>query len=541
MLKILMLLTVVLLAGQSLAACEDDIAVVPRPAKMTRGEGRFMLTPDTRIQVEKGASPRIREVGQYLADLVAPATGFCLEVEETTADRPAGGAILLLTRGADPLLGDEGYALRVEPAGVVIRAPKPAGLFYGVQTLRQLFPPEIESRQKVSGVEWAAPAVILEDRPRFQWRGLHLDEGRHFQGKAFVLRYLDQMALHKLNRFHWHLTEDQGWRIEIKKYPRLTEVGSKRSQTPILDNRKKGDGKAYGPFFYTQEDVKEIVAYARSRFITVVPEIEMPGHAQAAIAAYPWLGNTDEPLQVRWRWGVSKNVYNVEDRTFEFLEHVLTEVMTLFPGPFIHIGGDECPKDQWKASPAAQKRIREEGLENEHELQSWFIRRIDRFLQAKGRRLIGWDEILEGGLAEGAAVMSWRGTKGGIAAARAGHDVVMSPTSHCYFDYYQSRDRKKEPPAIGGFLPLEKVYAFEPVPAALNAKEARHVLGAQGNVWTEYIPDGKQVEYMAWPRGSALSEVVWSPKALRDYGDFQKRLGPLLRRMDVLGVNYRKP
>jgi hexosaminidase len=344
-----------------------------------------------------------------------------------------------------------------------------------------------------------------------------------------------------MNVFHLHLTEDQGWRIEIKKYPRLTEVGSKRKATPILSNRKKLDGKPYGGY-YTQDELREIVTYAKERYITVVPEIEMPGHSIGALAAYPELGCTGGPYEVRQFWGVETDVYCAgEEKVYEFLENVLLEVFDIFPSEFIHIGGDECPKARWEECPKCQAMIEKEGLKNEHELQSYFITRMEKCINKHNRRIIGWDEILEGGLAPNAAVMSWRGIKGGFVAANMGHDVVMSPTSHCYLDYYQSKDRESEPPAIGGFLPLEKVYSFNPVPDSLDAEKAKHILGAQGNVWTEYIPTPEQAEYMAFPRGSAIAEVVWSPLEKQDYAGFRKRLEPFMKRLDIMNVNYRKP
>jgi hexosaminidase len=446
-------------------------------------------------------------------------------------------------------LGAEGYALDVRPDGVTARAPAEAGLFYAVQTVRQLLPPDVFRGAPVGGgpsAAWTMPAVRIEDAPRFRWRGGMLDVARHFMPKEFVKKYVDLLALHKMNTFHWHLTEDQGWRIEIKKYPRLTEVGSRRAGT--LVGRQRGDSSAAWAYdsvphggFYTQDDVREVVAYARARHVTVVPEIEMPGHAVAAIAAYPELGVTGRPTQVSGRWGVFSNILNAEPGTVTFLQDVLAEVLALFPGAYVHVGGDEADKTLWRADPRIQARIRALGLKDEHELQSWFIRQMDEFLTRRGRRLVGWDEILEGGLAPNATVMSWRGTKGGIEAARAGHDVVMSPTSHVYLDYYQSSDRAAEPLAGGGFLPLDTVYAFEPVPAELTPAEARRVLGAQGNLWTEYVPTPKRAEYMLFPRLSALAEVAWTPKAGRDFADFRRRLDAHLRRLDALDVGYRPP
>src|SRR5437762_6105467 len=493
------------------ATLDSGLAIVPRPVRFTPRTGTFTLTAATVIVTDRGT----RELGGTLADYLFPATGYRLAVR---ASAPAGTRVISL--GLDTTLKalrDEGYRLEVTPARVTIRALRPAGAFYAIQTLRQLLPPAILREAKVTGTAWRMPAVSIEDYPRFTWRGMHLDVGRHFMPKEFVKKYIDLLALHKMNRFHWHLTEDQGWRIEIKQYPRLTLVGAWRRETIVgrPDRRDstswRFDGQPHGGF-YTQDDIREIVAYAQSRFVTIVPEIEMPGHSQAAIAAYPELGNKGDTLSPWTRWGVDENILNPGEQTIRFYQNVLTEVMALFPGHWIHIGGDEAPKAQWKASPLAQERIHELGLKDEDELQSWFTRRMDEFLTAHGRSLIGWDEILQGGLAPNATVMSWRGIEGGIAAARAGHDVVMAPGSHTYFDYYQSTDTTREPLAIGGFLPLDTVYAFEPVPAELTADEARHVPGAQGQVGTEDLPDPEPGEDLAFPRACALAEVLWTPR-----------------------------
>lgn len=529
-------------AGVCAAQTADTaLAVIPRPTRMTRGTGAFVLGPTTVIVTDRAT----RGIGHQLADYLSPATGYRLAVGGT-----AGGDARVVSLRLDTSLtrlGEEGYRLTVTRTGITIRAFRPAGAFYAVQTLRQLLPAAIFREARVEGVGWTVPVVEIEDVPRFSWRGAHLDVSRSFIPLEFVKKYIDLLALHKMNRFHWHLTDDQGWRIEIRKYPRLTSVGAWRRETLIGVQRRypdstqwRFDGQPHGGF-YTQGDVREIVAYARARFVTVVPEIEMPGHAQAAIAAYPELGNTGEQVEVSTHWGVHARIFNPEDATIRFLQDVLTEVLELFPGRYIHIGGDEAVKTEWEASPRAQARIRELGLDDEHELQSWFIHQMDAFLTARGRSLVGWDEILEGGLAPNATVMSWRGTEGGIAAARAGHDVVMTPTSHTYFDYYQSADTAAEPPAIGGFLPLDTVYAFEPVPPALTPDEARHILGAQGQLWTEYLRRPTDVEYMAYPRLTALAEVVWTPRERKDFRDFLARLETHLERLDILDVNYRPP
>jgi hexosaminidase len=510
---------------------------IPKPVKLTPRDGVFTLTADTPIVAHGPAST----IGHTLARAIAPATGYWLTV--TTSSSRANSIVIEIAPDLAHL-GAEGYQLNVTPESITLHAPQPAGLFYGVQSLLQLLPPEILREAPVENVAWTIPCGQIEDYPCFGWRGAMLDVGRHFMPKSFIKKFIDLLALHKLNTFHWHLTEDQGWRIEIKQYPRLTEIGAWRKETligkPDRNNPEndKFDGKPHGGL-YTQDDVREIVAYARARYIVVVPEIEMPGHAQAAIAAYPELGNTGQQIEVGTTWGIYENVFNVEESTFQFLRNVMAEVLALFPSPFIHIGGDECPKAQWKASPQAQARMKELGLKDEEELQSHFVRRMDEFLTSQGRWLVGWDEILEGGLAPNATVMSWRGEKGGIAAARAGHDVVMSPNTSTYLDYYQSEDRSKEPLAIGGFVSLEKVYTYQPIPKELTPEEARHVLGAQGQLWTEYMPNTRHVEYMAFPRLCALAEALWTPGAAKDYGDFTRRLGTHLKRLSILDVNYR--
>ena len=512
---------------------QAEIAIIPAPATVEPGQGSFTFRPDTRIVADAGA----QKIAIMLAAWLKPATGYALAVTHTPA---ADNVVdLRIDRSLAPL-GGEGYVLEVTPARVTVRAPAEAGLFYGAQSIRQLLPPEIFSSNVRKDAVWTMPAVRIEDQPRFRWRGAMLDVSRHFSSKDFVLRFIDLLAIHKMNTFHWHLTDDQGWRIEIKKYPRLTEVGAWRKESRLGHERadRGFDKKPHGGF-YTQDEIREVVEYARQRHITIVPEIEMPGHAQAAIAAYPELGVTGQPLEVWPRWGVNANIFNPSEKTILFLQDVLSEVLTLFPGPFIHVGGDEAIKDQWKASAAVQARIKELGLEDEHEMQSYFIRRMDSFLAEKGRRLIGWDEILEGGLAPGATVMSWRGVQGGITAAKAGHDVVMSPTTHVYLDYAQSKE-PNELPGIGGYVPLETVYGFEPVPAALTADEAGHVLGAQGNLWTEYITSPGHVEYMAYPRLTALAEVTWTPAAKKDYAGFLDRMATHEARYRHLNVNARR-
>ncbi|HCE18381.1 MAG TPA: beta-N-acetylhexosaminidase [Anaerolinea thermolimosa] len=510
--------------------------ILPRPRHLTPREGQFTFSAQTALLADEAAEG----VAAFLRDDLARVAGIRLMPGDSSGNRVE----FRLDEGL-AALGEEGYRLEVSPQRILARAPAPRGLFYALQTLRQLLPVEIYSPTLQPGIEWCVPCVEIEDRPRFSWRGAMLDVARHFMPLEFIFQWIDLLALHKMNRFHWHLTDDQGWRIEIKKYPRLTEVGAWRKQTMVghFDGRLEGlvfDGIPHGGF-YTQEEVRRVVEYARARFVQVVPEIEMPGHSQAAIAAYPYLGNTGEAVEVSQVWGIHEHVFNVEERTFQFLTDVLEEVLDLFPDAFIHVGGDECPKKEWRESPSAQARMRELGLKNEDELQSWFIRRIDRFLTEQGRRLIGWDEILEGGLAENAAVMSWRGEEGGIAAANAGHDVVMAPYTFTYLDYYQSEDRAREPLAIGGYLPLEKVYLYDPLPAAIAPDRVHHVLGTQAQLWTEYIATPQHCQYMAFPRLCALAETAWLPPEQKDLADFKRRLRTHLRRLDVLGVAYRRP
>ena len=431
-----------------------------------------------------------------------------------------------------------GYSMVIRKDHIELTAPDDAGIFNGVQTLAQLLPvPALNASARPAGID--IPCMSITDFPRFAWRGMHLDVCRHFFPVDPVKKYIDLLARYKMNTFHWHLTEDQGWRIEIKKYPKLTEVGAWRSGSeygPYSD--RTFDSTRYGGF-YTQEEIREMVAYAQSKHVAIVPEIEMPGHSLAALAAYPEFSCTGGPFEVEKGWGVFEDVFCPKEETFTFLENVLTEVMDLFPGEYIHIGGDECPKERWKTCAHCQALMKSEGLKDEHELQSYFIRRIETFVNKKGRKIIGWDEILEGGLAPNAAVMSWRGTEGGIAAAKARHNVVMSPGSHCYFDHYQG-DPANEPLAIGGFTTVQKVYSYEPVPAELNADEAKYILGAQGNVWTEYITTPEQVEYMAVPRMLALAEVLWSPKEKRDEADFVRRLEHEFTALSALDVHYSK-
>ena len=520
------------------AASEVMVSIIPKPLRLQVMDGTFELKPDTVIRYGAGA----KETAQYLASVLEPATGFEFSVRRGKSKK--GDISLTLDTELLPELGGEGYRLNVGDEGVQIRAAEDAGLFYAVQSLRQLLPAEIfSSSKRLTG--WTLPYVHIEDKPRFTWRGMHLDVARHFMPKDFILKFIDLLAMHKLNTFHWHLTEDQGWRIEIKKYPRLTDVGAWRDETVVghagyyiwNDLPLVYDGIPHGGF-YTQEEVKEVVAFAAERHIRVVPEIELPGHAQAAIAAYPEFASSDEQLTVKKEWGVSHHIYSPEEKTIEFLKAIFDEILPLFPSEFIHIGGDEAKKTLWEKSSRIQALREERGLKDMDEMQSWFIRQFDDYLTERGRRLIGWDEILEGGLAPGATVMSWRGDEGGIAAAKKGQDVVMANHEALYFNHYQGNP-DHEPLAQGGHTPLEQVYNYNPVPKALNEKQAKHVLGAQGQLWTEYIPHEKHAEYMAFPSTTALSEVVWLPESEKDYGRFYDSLQIHLKRLGLLNVNFR--
>ena len=510
---------------------EANISIIPQPAEIQIKQGIFIINPETRIMVNF----QTQQLGRQLKEMLS-STGNNLEL--IIDGNPSDNQIVLTLEPALNNLPEEGYVLKVTEENIQIQSSSQAGLFYGIQTVRQLLPAEHFQSSPEINTEWKIPCVVIRDYPRFKWRGMHLDVCRHFMPKEFVKKYIDLLAMHKMNTFHWHLTEDQGWRIEIKKYPKLTEVGAWRKETVIGRNSDKYDNTPHGGF-YTQNEIREIVEYAKQRYVTIVPEIEMPGHSVAALAAYPELSCTGGPFEVYTRWGVSRDVYCAgKEKTFEFLQDILTEVIDMFPDDYIHIGGDECPKDRWKECQQCQARILNEGLKDEHELQSYFIKRIEKILNAKGKKLIGWDEILEGGLAPSATVMSWRGELGGINAARAGHDVVMAPNSHTYFDYYQA-DPKKEPLAIGGFLPLEKVYSYNPIPEVLTKEQSAHVLGVQAQIWTEYILTPESVEYMAYPRVCALSEVAWTPLSRKEYKIFYSRLQEHLRRLKFLDVNFR--
>jgi len=502
-----------------------DFPIIPLPQSIAPGIGALALTPEVSL-VTKQEGDTVRFVVDYLQNYLQTHHNFQLQSEASAKK---------ITLEIDPAFEGSYYEMLITQKGALIKSGEAAGLFYGVQSLLQL----TDHYRNPSEALATIPCGYIKDEPRFAYRGMHLDVGRHMFPVEFIKQYIDMLAHYKMNRFHWHLTEDQGWRIEIKQYPKLQSVAAFRPETLVGhygDLPQTFDGQRYGGY-YTQEEVREVVQYARERFVTIIPEIEMPGHAQAAIAAYPELSCHGQPVQPATKWGVFENIYCPTEETFTFLEHVLTEVMELFPSEYIHIGGDEAPKQQWEESAFCQQLIEEKGLEDEAGLQSYFIRRIETFLNENGRSLIGWDEILEGGLAPNATVMSWRGEQGGIEAAEAGHDVIMTPNSHCYFDHYQSR-HPEEPLAIGGYLPLEKVYSYHPVPEELSQEEGKHILGAQGNLWTEYIPTTDQAEYMAYPRMMALAEVNWTGDPDRkDFDHFVDRLEPQIQRWLDRGVN----
>ncbi len=541
----------ILLAGLlSLCSChpqqvQEEPGLIPRPLSCEPGKGWFRLSENTRIYYSPD-SEEMRKEASYLAELIGVPTGYNLKVEPYSQSAPQTGNILLeLAPSGATDSSLESYTLEVGRKGVRISGAGSAGVFYGIQSLRQLLPPEIEGRERsfAQGKAWKVPCLVIHDHPRFGWRGMMLDVSRHFFDREFVMDFIDFLAMYKMNTFHWHLVDDQGWRIEIKAYPKLTRVGAWRVDHEDLPwnerpAQQQGDSASYGGY-YTQEDIREIVRYAADRHITIVPEIEMPAHVSSAIAAYPELSCSGKKITVPpgGVWPITDIYCAGKEETFEFLENVLTEVMELFPGPYIHIGGDEATKTNWETCRYCQERIRKEGLKNTKELQSYFIRRIEKFLNAHGKKLVGWDEIMEGGLAPEATVMSWRGTSGGIEAARAGHPLVMSPTSHCYFDYYQG-DPASEPPAIGGYLPLSKVYSFDPVPAELTESEASLILGAQANLWTEYISTPSHAEYMIFPRITAMAEVGWTLPGRKDWEHFKERVSQQQERWDAAGIHY---
>ena len=526
------------LAGLLMTACSNqpttvaNYEVVPMPLEInTTQQASFLLKSGVTVYYPAG-NEKMQRNAEFLASYVKAQTGIELQVQAGEGGK--GGIVLQLGLAND---NPEAYQLKVDANQVVISSPSEAGVFYGIQTLRKAV-------DVAEGSNVELPAVEIKDQPRFGYRGMMLDVGRHFFSIDEIKTYIDMMALHNINRFHWHLSEDQGWRIEIKKYPKLTEIGSMRKETVIGHNSGKYDGKPYGGF-YTQEQAKEIVAYAAERYITVIPEIDLPGHMQAALAAYPELGCTGGPYEVWTQWGVSDNVLCAgNDQTIQFIKDVLAEIVEIFPSEYIHVGGDECPKVKWSTCPKCQARIKALGLKSdnkhtkEERLQSYVIHEAEEFLNSKGRKMIGWDETLEGGLAPNATVMSWRGEAGGIEAAKQHHDVVMTPNTYLYFDYYQSKDTETEPMAIGGYLPIERVYSYEPMPKSLSPEEQKYIVGVQANLWTEYIPDFKQVQYMVLPRMAALSESQWCAPEKKNYEAFLQRVSRLVNIYAKNGWNY---
>lgn len=532
-------LTLLCAAFAGMMACSDgkvakgDFGIIPLPQEVsiTNG-GSFVLTPSTSIIYPEG-NDLLKQAGEFLASYIKEATGYAPKVATAKSSKPIHLSI------DKSISNPEGYRLTVTPEGIELAGATEAGVFYGVQTLRKSIPAVAE------GMNIELPAVTINDYPRFAYRGMHLDVSRHFFPADSVKKYIDILALHNMNTLHWHLTDDQGWRIEIKKYPELTKIGSQRKQTVIGHNSGEYDGKPYGGF-YTQDEIRDVIAYAKERFITIIPEIDLPGHQQAALATYPELGCTGGPYDVWQQWGVSEDVICAgNEKSMQFLEDVLSEVIDLFPSEYIHIGGDECPKIRWKTCPKCQARIKAEGIKGdkkhsaEEYLQSSVISQMEKFVESKGRHIIGWDEILEGGLAPNATVMSWRGVDGGIEAAKQHHNVIMTPNTYLYFDYYQSTDTENEPMAIGGYLPLERVYSLEPT-AGIPDEYKKYVIGVQANLWTEYIPTFSQVEYMVMPRMAALAEVQWTDPSKKEYQSFLPRLVRMTKLYDRLEYNYAK-
>lgn len=510
----------------------DTVSIIPQPRYVQMDEGTFRIDKDTKIFLDEPVEEYMRIAG-FLNERLLAAAGFSLEItDEMTAD---GNVIFFMNAG----LPSEAYGIHVEPDRIVIDYGDGAGAFYALQTIFQLLPEEIFADSRQRGVKWEIPCLAMEDAPRFKYRGMHLDVCLHYFDVDFLKKYIDIMALHKVNRFHWHLTEDQGWRLEIKKYPLLTEKGQWRKET-VVGSLNSGvyDGTPYGGY-YSQEQVRELVQYAAERYVTIIPEIELPGHALAAIACYPELScGLEDHYETATKWGVFKQVYCPKETTFEFLEDVFDEVFELFPSEVVHIGGDECPKASWKACPHCQALIRKLGLKDEYELQSWFVTRMEKYINSKGREIIGWDEILQGGLAPNAKVMSWLGEEGGIQAARQHHEVVMAPHQKYYLDYWQA-DPDSEPLAMGGPTTLKTMYEYEPVPEVLTPEEARYIIGVEGCVWTEYMDSPERVEYMAWPRMCAIAETGWTQTG-KDWDGFTRRLETHLGRLDRLDVGYCK-
>ncbi|HTX88219.1 MAG TPA: family 20 glycosylhydrolase [Bacteroidales bacterium] len=536
------LLSSVLFVLTSAYAANDSISVVPRPAHVKLLPGKFTIDRSTQVLVAQ-PDHELFLIARNLTNLLYHSGMPLINIGTLTPENRQMPSILLeVAKGKS--IPPEGYEMKVTEKGILIRGGGGAGLFYGVQTLLQLLPPGIlETRGTDSSLTWKVPCLEIKDQPRFPYRGMHLDVSRHFFPVEFIKEYIDLMAMYKMNMFHWHLTDDNGWRIEILRYPKLMETSAWRVDRENLPWKERpaqqpGERATYGGY-YTQDQIREIVQYAKDHYITIIPEIEMPAHSVEVLAAYPQLSCTGGPFTVQpGSYWPNKDIYCAgNDSVFTFLEDVLSEVMDLFPSPYIHIGGDEADKSNWKTCPKCQARMKAEGLKDVDELQSWFIRKIEQFVTSRHRKLIGWDEILEGGLAPEVTVMSWRGVESGIAAAKQGHDVIMTPSGYCYLDYYQASPQT-EPKAIGGFTSLKKVYSFNPVPAELSEKEAAHILGSQGNVWTEYLPEPGNVEYMILPRMLALSEDVWTPADLKDWDDFRSRITTQFQRFRNMNLNF---
>lgn len=526
-----------ILHGKILLNEEKMISIIPKPEKITLREGNFILNEKTNIYSNNGSS-QFDNTLKYFVNKIYSSTGYKLK----TSGYEAESGIIIFNEKQN--LSPGAYLLVVSEDKVIIQSSSDEGAFYAVQSLLQLMPPQIFSNKK-ENAKWEIPCMQIEDAPRYKWRGMHLDVSRHFFPKEFIKNYIDYLAMYKLNRFHWHLVDDQGWRIEIKKYPKLTEIGAWRVDREKItwrerERQKEGEAATYGGY-YTQADIKEIVEYAAERHIDVLPEIEMPAHVLSALSAYPEVSCTGGPFTVPpGTYWPNIDIYCAgKEKTFEFLEDILNEVIELFPFEYIHIGGDEADKTEWKKCPDCQQRIKDEGLKDEAELQSYFIKRIEKFLISKNKRLIGWDEILEGGLAPEATVMSWRGMQGGIDAAKQGHDVIMTPMSHCYFNFYQGKP-EFEPEAFGGYLPLKTVYQFEPTPAELTEEESQFVLGGQANLWSEFVPSTENAEYMIFPRIAALAEALWTKKDLRNWNGFEDRIKHHFAIYDFMKISYAK-
>jgi hexosaminidase len=530
-------ITIFLVSYLGLNAAENQVNIIPAPLSVKTMKGSFTINNTTKLIVGTN-DEQAMQVALFFADRINVVSPVTL----TPVNQPENSKLtncIVFSLVKDATLGEEGYRLNVDKKSVTVEAANPKGLFYAVQTLFQLLPPQIMSPAKIEGIVLKMQAVKIMDKPRFIYRGIHLDVGRHFIPVDFVKQYIDLLAMFKMNTFHWHLTEDQGWRIEIKKYPKLATISSMRAETVVghAGANSTYDGIPHGGY-YTQDEIRDVVAYAAKRFITIIPEIEMPGHSLAVLAAYPQFSCTGGPFKVGTTFGVFDDILCAgNDSTFVFLQDVLDEVMALFPSKYIHIGGDEAPKARWKLCPKCQTRMKAEGLKDEAELQSYFIKRIEKYVVSKGRKIIGWDEILDGGLAPEATVMSWRGTAGGVAAAKQKHDVIMSDNGHLYFDHYQA-DPTTEPLAIGGFLPLRMVYDYEPIPAELTVDEASHIIGAQAQIWTEYLKTPADVQYMLLPRLFALSEIDWTSKEQKNWYDFRNRLDNSIQRLAIMGLNY---